>query len=364
MSVSIVTYNVLNPKLCTAEWFPECHPQALLESHRWTLVSQKITEWMSHKCIICLQEVSREWSDRLMKLFDPSYGCIVADYGTPRQDYMGVLVAWPHDLYLVLDCNTSRLVELPSSQKLLSDLCMAKMALTTPLSSDTMFGRWYNILCYYFRRCILNRWTKSVTTQGKTKTWFASPFSPSQPSSQDMAFSSFHRLIWIKFCRRSENGEIGRSLCEQERLASPIEGQTIHCSTQFCVTNYHMPCRYKDDEFMNLHTRMLVDATKWLSASCPFLMVGDFNAHPKTVAFQTMSNLLPQFLCSARDFTCWTSTPANGPFKEQLDYIWYSPGQWLLVRSHTPSCDIVGPLPTLSEPSDHLPVYNTFWCMK
>jgi len=173
-----------------------------------------------------------------------------------------------------------------------------------------------------------------------------------------MAFSSYHRLIWIRFCRRSSNGENGRSSNGENGRSE------IHSANQFCVTNYHMPCRFKDDEFMNLHVRMLVNATKWLSTPCPFLIVGDFNLHPKTPAFQTMSTLLPQFAYSVREFTCWASNAENGQFKDQLDYIWYNPNNWLLMRSHAPSEDVVGPMPTLTEPSDHLPVYNTFWYMR
>lgn len=322
----MVTYNVLNPRLCTPEWFPECHPDALVESARLELVKARLQEFMMGRNIICLQEVNREWGDQFMPLFDAqNYGCIFAEHGSPYQNFMGIMLAWPRERLVLLEECTSRLVDLPWSRQLASSL---QSALTKTLPEGTWWKQIYDSIWYYFRRG-MQRVVRATTTT------FVSAPQLAKPTSQELAFTSYHRIIWARFQFIANN-------------VTPY---------QFCVTNYHMPCKFKDNEFMQLHVRMLCLAATRLSKGTPVILCGDLNLTPQSPAFRLLKQSLQNFTHPTRTMTCWSKNTQNGELKDQLDYILYNEQDWECVSNRGFDYEgMQGPLPTVQEPSDHLPV--------
>eukprot|EP01147_Barroeca_monosierra_P004251 gene4251-6577_t len=166
---------------------------------------------------------------------------------------------------------------------------------------------------------------------------------------------------------------------------------------EFCVSTYHMPCRFKEHQFMAVHLSALFRWVHSESGSLPYVIAGDFNITPDSswysmtvegfinpkdiaaLALPTMTfNEIPQPLKSAikiiahliarnsskllsrvhrgqeAPFTNWTET-----FKGALDYIFYSPGLDVLCAAPLLE-NAEGPFPTIDVPSDHLPLYAKF----
>ena len=65
------------------------------------------------KAICCLQEVGLSWKSELFQLFDDNeYTVVDTHYGTPMNDYMGLVIAYPFYLY---KCHASRVERLAES---------------------------------------------------------------------------------------------------------------------------------------------------------------------------------------------------------------------------------------------------------
>ena len=112
--VRIVSYNVLSSHLATESQYPNLQPDHLKADNRLPVVLQKLeTEINQHpQCVLCLQEVSYDWSGAL-HAFLANHGFHVATglYGKPFNGYMGVLLAFPTSSYQVLDVNIARLAD-------------------------------------------------------------------------------------------------------------------------------------------------------------------------------------------------------------------------------------------------------------
>jgi endonuclease/exonuclease/phosphatase family metal-dependent hydrolase len=327
-TIAVVTYNVLNPKLCTTEWFPNCRAEALDASRRLAMVQDKICQWTQKGCVICLQEVSRQWYDLLLPLFsNTNYDCVFAEYAPEWQDYMGILTAWPKDRFYVRACNTSRLVDLTWSRQLRARVASTpKNHLTTTLP-DSWWRKLFDMLWAYFR-------------EGMRRFAVTHKIPAPKPSTHDLVFSAPNRVIWV---------QLG---C----VTTPFE---------FCVTNYHMPCKYWDNEFMTLHTHMLGTAATQMSGTLPSMLVGDFNLERDAAPFGALLGELPKSSVMAEVvFTCRTENIFNGTLKKfqgQLDHA-ISWG-WRHMTRKDFSTDLTddGPLPNLQEPSDHLPLFVELW---
>jgi len=358
-AIYIVTYNVLNPKLCTPEWFPKCHPDALVESKRFELVQAKIRAWMEQTCIICLQEVSRKWGDLLAPLFSAGgYEFVLAEYGQHWQDFMGVLTAWPRDRFIVTERDTSRLTDLPTSQDLQAKMEPMLRHSHTTVTTLLPQGSWWRHMCDWLWSCLRDTVRRLKRSPAPPKP--AAPPSKARCSNPEQpVFTPFNRIIWTCF--------------ECVNIPSPFSLSPSRF--QFCVTNYHMPCKFKDSEFMQMQAYMLATATTQLSRGRPCILLGDLNIVRHTPPYLDLLKVFPDAVMV--EFTCHTDNGINGPFKDQVDHFFLDRSEWRSVLYEDPTRDLSGhsvsdtletqslekpespsgPLPTLEEPSDHLPLF-------
>ena len=99
-TIRIATYNVLSDKLCRASHYPENSEDDLDNEKRLERVKAKLAEEMDKRAVVCLQEVSRHWGDKLVPFFEQrGYSYAGANYGNPFNGYMGCYVAWPRERY-------------------------------------------------------------------------------------------------------------------------------------------------------------------------------------------------------------------------------------------------------------------------
>merc|ERR1712194_110994 len=109
-----VTYNVLSPALSAPSSHLRCDEDDLHPPERLDKIKKKIlTQVIEKKAICCLQEVGLSWKSDLLQLFDDNeYTVIDTHYGTPSNDYMGLVIAYPFYLY---KCHSSRVERLAES---------------------------------------------------------------------------------------------------------------------------------------------------------------------------------------------------------------------------------------------------------
>lgn len=291
-SVTVVTYNVLSPNLCDAKEYPDCSAAALDPQSRLTKTDEMLQAWMRQGHIVCLQEVSREWADKfVVTSLAHGYTPLFAGYGSPRDGYMGVFTAWNPEMYTLKGCNTGRLCDIAR--------------LKPPVKAQQTYwsGLWRRMASYL--------WTPT-------------------PEVEDPVTLT---------CRRYNR-----------LLATTLETRS---GRQFAVINYHMPCQFKNQDFMASHVNLLMEvAAKF---QLPRIVVGDFNISPATEAHKVLRTFhAPERELTAPGFTCWTNSPRHGPFQAQLDYIipiGFSASRWINYREPTE-----GPLPTVDFPSDHVPL--------
>jgi mRNA deadenylase 3'-5' endonuclease subunit Ccr4 len=80
-SVSVVSYNVLSEKLCNWSYFDKSRPSDCDADVRYERVSQKLKTQMDSNAVICMQEVSRRWLEKMIPMFSYSNYAYVSYQG-------------------------------------------------------------------------------------------------------------------------------------------------------------------------------------------------------------------------------------------------------------------------------------------
>lgn len=101
MTVRIVSYNLLVPKLAQPKFYPECERKYLNWSYRFDLIRFHLKQEIvyNRNTIVCLQEVCRQTLPELKELFHQLKYILLFDlYGEEFDDYMGIAIAIPETM--------------------------------------------------------------------------------------------------------------------------------------------------------------------------------------------------------------------------------------------------------------------------
>lgn len=92
-TVRIVSYNILSPELMEPFESKKDYPSDSINNElRWKKILRTLLLHVEHKAIICLQEVTQEWKDRLHTWFkEYKYKMVFCAY----KNNMGNVIAWP-----------------------------------------------------------------------------------------------------------------------------------------------------------------------------------------------------------------------------------------------------------------------------
>jgi endonuclease/exonuclease/phosphatase family metal-dependent hydrolase len=103
MSIRVATYNVLSSSLCSPTFYCNVdNPDDCRASVRFPRILDKVRVEIEKESIICLQELSLEWTGKLLSFFnDNHYEFIVTNY----ERSMGVGIAFPSSKYKLLQAN-------------------------------------------------------------------------------------------------------------------------------------------------------------------------------------------------------------------------------------------------------------------
>ena len=108
-SIRVASYNVLSSSLCEPSYYTNSDPDALDPPQRLLRVIRKIEDECDKGAVICLQEISRDWSGELHKLFAArGYHLLNVGYGVKFNGYMGVALAFKMSDYELLDAGIER----------------------------------------------------------------------------------------------------------------------------------------------------------------------------------------------------------------------------------------------------------------
>jgi len=346
MSLWLITYNVLSPNFCSQEKYPRCSIDAVDPDKRLERILAQVKGFTQRRQgtrarpVLCLQEVSLSWASKLYAMFDAQgYKWISEQYSSPSSDYMGVLVAWPSEDFVLKD----------SLVKRVSDLL------------------------------------------------------PSQPDEDDGFLSLSVSKIFSGLVTCTSTREKDFDEYTEARRANRIIYTTLfhrHAKEEFVIGNYHMPCLFGSAakvRVVNMHAAAIVEELHRIAEGKPCILTGDFNFDPSTPPYRMITTgrlsradpTCPRYFPDGVDLPPMRSAYSErngkepeftnnvfveaGPFTEVLDYIFLS------ERSATaePDWDVqeVLPLPRLSDvqrenkeadagvfyptaeqPSDHLPI--------
>ena len=106
----IITFNLLSPAFATPSHYHYSPPEQLDAKYRLDRISKLLHKWTKANFIICLQEVSEQWNNELIKIFDEC--CYTYSYNIYADGKMGVAIAFPSAHYIKVESDVYRCGEL------------------------------------------------------------------------------------------------------------------------------------------------------------------------------------------------------------------------------------------------------------
>lgn len=358
-------YNLLSSSLADPDRFSRCPKRFLSLEHRLQEVKKKLRREMDKKAVLCLQEVSLEWSGKLHPFFAESgYNFITSSYGNSFDGYMGVGIAYCQDEYRLLNADIKRIVDtkaLPPSTK--------NNNINNPNDKDS-----------------------PQTSSSK-----------SSPSWNPFSWMKMPRLLSTakdKAKSREKTSKIWTEALKKKNQMAILTLAHRRSGDRFMVATYHMPCVFYLPEVMSIHAALAcqylhnqstkaIDAMNALegshcnnsNCSLPYVLAGDFNLKPSSSTYSLLTNgFLPtralktlpplgpgdnwstaihpmrsayhQAQRSEPLFTSYASVNKE-VFMGTIDYIFLSP-EWRVERVGGLASRDQGPFPSEHEPSDHL----------
>jgi hypothetical protein len=267
--VKVSSYNVLSSALADPNFFTHCERKYLRADYRVNKLQTKLRKEMQSNSIICLQEVSKVWSNQLETFFtSQGYRYIPGLYGSPFTGNMGVAIAVPTSLYEIEEidiacvANTKPKVQPPPLEP------------STPESECRSILR---SLCDYI-------FGSSSCSSADEK--------PSSSSSKEEAITdSVTAALWDEILVR-------KNLMICLRLSHKLHhnhddnnnpSETMMKSPSFVVGTYHMPCAYQTPAVMVAHTALSTQHIQHFARSDPYIYVGDYNFLPSSSQYMLMT---------------------------------------------------------------------------
>ena len=367
-NVRIVSYNVLSSKLCSSKYHVECTPENLDPTNRLKRLQEKLILHIEQKAIICLQEVSDEWSPHLENFFKTKNYVVYSSQYSPE---LGILIAYPQDKYLPVGPN----VEDALYNITVGEYFEKFTARKTDIEAMIMILA--IVISVTINQSFVSFWITILEIV--------------------LISSLIYRACHVKF------DEWKKAISKQNEvlIVNLIDKET---NFPFHVGTYHMPCAYKNPDIMKIHALTVSRIMDDICKSTPYILAGDFNIVPMTRAklnidrqgrslsqtefntsqlktqiyqwltnggfYTEMINPSPNFEIARHfrippmrsvygefrgepEYTCKSKTKdMEEVFRGTLDYIFVSPS-WKIHKVLDIPKDVEKSYPSEKEPSDH-----------
>ena len=365
---SVVQYNILNQKLGNSSYYPNTEHDIIDSSLRWDRLSNKIIKFLLDRKIVCLQELGREWKNKLQIVCSKhNYQIIHDPYGNFYTDYMGCAILVPSE-FQILDINIKKI----------SDYFFIKKNKTQ--STDN--GLWSSVTTYFYDSLFGSQYGQKNNGKFPIKDKYSDEeYASSRPNT---SISVLLNIRSLGLDNQIKDGEVW-------------------------VHTYHMPCAYNRPGTMNLHTIALLKHIQSVSSEKPYIIAADFNFKPDNLLYKLLTgdNILRSseqgsiiqnkdlpietqvlntkfnnplriissaaYECMGREpeVTCATQTKKEEvsdhklddpyiSFQGCLDYIFYEKEKIEMLYIDQIKHDNVSFLPSKEEPSDHISLIATF----
>ncbi|UJR13673.1 hypothetical protein I4U23_000685 [Adineta vaga] len=329
MAVRVVSFNLLVPIYATSESYFKCQPQFLDTDYRWNLIQNEFIREITHhdNTIICLQEISLTILPKLQLFFHQQNYVLYSDlYGNRHNDYMGVGIAIPTSMQL-------------------------------------------NSISYIKVGDYLRSVTKLRETQSNLVTWVQ---------------NLWWQFVWSRFTKPI----VDPWKISIDRNNTLICLQVTIKNKPLCIGTYHMPCVFKIQDVMMIHSSVVKDLMFKLAAGQNLILAGDFNTKPSEVSYRAITrkgyvgNDFPasdnydvfyrpnteQVLKSAyREkngtepiYTNHVDTISASKFQATLDYIFFNGSLEVEKVLELPDQPTSESYPDETHPSDHLMIAASF----
>ena len=339
--VRIVTYNILSTQLASPDYHIHCESKHLETEYRWEGIRKTLFTEIDNGAIICLQEVSTQWLEKLTPFFaSHQYNIIGGTYGyAPFDGDMGVFIAYPLKSFKLESLRLSK----PRRE--------IKKCATKILQSRLMML--FNYICgmiMYFSKFPILR---SLPLKDRLLKMIAKKEDPWQK-----AMSKDNLLV---MCRFTE----------------------IVNDKAFCVATYHMPCQFTNPSLMLIHSSFVVRMISNFAGDDPFAFAGDFNLKQTDLGYKMITeggfdynqtverssdfdiqwdvgvtnplkSAYKEFTCKEPNFTNFSHVKGSSQFKDCIDYIFLSQG-WKVDGVIPLLEETIGEsYPNEDQPSDHI----------
>ena len=327
MSVRVVSYNILVPKLAEKPGtYYKCDPRFLKANYRWNLLQSMLkNEIISHRnTIICLQELSRTMLPKLKAFFlRMNYVLYSKPYGQYRNDYLGIGIAIPASMELTAVSFIDIGDEIRSQLR------------DKPLNIFTAVNQFWRDLVNHNEENTSDPWVVATTK---------------------------HNIL----------------VC----LQVIVDGRPL------CIGTYHMPMMVTMPDLMMIHASFVKDIILILAAGNNVILAGDFNTKPSDEYYRVITETgfvrgrLPKsrnynisyrpnaehVLRSAYKvkngmepyFTNFAATSYQPSFCATLDYIFFNGHLTVGDVLRLPNRPSGNSYPDATHPSDHLMIAATF----
>ena len=341
MVVRVTTYNLLSTKLANPDYHIHCESKYLATEYRWEIIKSQLSSEILFSSIICLQEVSTEWLEKLTPfLHSNKYAIVGGTYGLFQSDGdMGVFIAYPYDVYTL-----EELRQIKPGREIKKYTKKLKKAQSERLKSFLfwLISSIFNLIPRFipFKENLINLISKREDTWQK-------------------AINKDNLLVLCRFKQKTDS------------------------KGSFCIGTYHMPCNFTNPSLMLIHSSMACKLLAKFADTNPYVFAGDFNLKPCDPGYKMIteggsnynqlvdqsSNFevklvvgLDQPLFSAYKlakgkeptFTNYSFCKSNNQFKDCIDYIFCSQGWAVQSVSDLQEVALGDAYPSAYHPSDHL----------
>ena len=103
--INIITFNILSPGATNPKFYPDIDENFLHSTYRFGKIKLLLTKYINDNYIICLQEVSKEWSEILNIFFEfHGYESFFSPF-TNKTNRLGTAICYPKHLFNVINKN-------------------------------------------------------------------------------------------------------------------------------------------------------------------------------------------------------------------------------------------------------------------
>lgn len=402
VTARVVTFNVLSTKLATPTWFTSCSPEELDSELRLPRILAQLAPEVDARALVCLQEVSQAWAGPLYTFFlKRGYTFVYASYGGQHDGYMGVGIAVPLDCYDVAEVYVDRLADT------IRWPCGDGKSESGSNSDDTAGDSTDDDGRVEVKGSFMGSLSSVDGDEGQS-------VGASAGSAVEATVNNRHPQRKRKVSRvakkmakkliagKARVGMQRKGFQERPtRLSEALDAMSISVSLKrqnclvsvglscresgasFSLSTYHMPCAFRNEPVMMVHSALALQRAAELASGRPYLVAGDFNVAPsspiyalitgasprgptpapRAISYSGWSSTVPDALRSAYaevngsepEFTNYSVQPRQR-FVDTLDYIFMSEGATATEVRALPNREEVGArgLPSATHPSDHL----------